>query len=145
MSEEARAQRRSECVQEAVVVGLQYAAIGLIGGIAGVALASRASTSFQRLNTSAKTAIVCFYERSLFVSRDFGRCSLACAVLICRAVPPCGSSAHTSMLQMLQNYRMYVCRLCPPAHSCLLLLERSNSWTACAAELRHSTPTCRRG
>lgn len=57
-SEEVRAQRRSECVQEAIIVGMQYGAVGLIGGVALVALASRASSTLRRLNVSAKTALV---------------------------------------------------------------------------------------
>jgi hypothetical protein len=57
-AEEARVKRRSECVQEAIVVGLQYGAVGLLGGIAFVAAASRINTTFRMLNSSAKTAVV---------------------------------------------------------------------------------------
>ena len=117
--EEVRAQRRSECVQEAVMVGLQYGTIGLFAGIAAVALASRASSSFQKLNTSAKTAIVRLYGYLMLGICTDGLFPTGQLPLQDKSAY-CDSATRSNAIPTMQYLTAYLCTGCIPkrVHVC---------------------------
>ena len=53
-----RERYRNQCVQAAIIEGVKYGSMGLAAGVVGVALLSQQLKGFQRLNMSARTAVV---------------------------------------------------------------------------------------